>query len=136
MAMSGTAPALRRARPLGHPPAAGEATTRELPAPRRITPRRTAIPVRAGRRPRAAVVLLAAILTGFLLGLTYLAQTMHAAATGYEMERLLAERDRLTQQLRSVEGSVVQWGAEPLVIEQAQQRGLNHLGDPLRLPAR
>ena len=75
-------------------------------------------------------------MTAFLLALTYLVQTMHVAATGYRMDRLLAERDALTQQLRSVEGTIIRLGAEPVVIEEAQKRGFDRLGGPLRLPSR
>ena len=104
--------------------------------PRTVPRRPTVKPVRARRRPHTAGLVLATIMTAFLLGLTYLVQTMHVAATGYEMERLIEERERLEQQIRSVEGTIVQWGAEPLVIEEAQKRGFDRLGGALRLPER
>ncbi len=115
------------------PTTASARGARKVPA---ALPRRpTARPVRARRRPHAAGVVLAAIMTAFLLGLTYLVQTMHVAATGFDMARLAEERDRLTQQLRSVEGTILRSGAEPVVIEEAQKRGFDRLGEPLRIPA-
>lgn len=102
-----------------------------LPARRRLSS-----PVRAGRRAQAPPRVLAGVLVCFLLGLIYLAQTVQLAATNYEVERLLTERDDLIRQVRTVEASLVRWAAEPLVVERAQQRGFDPLGARVRIPAR
>jgi hypothetical protein len=76
------------------------------------------------------------VLVLFLLGLIYLAQAVQLAATNHAVDRLLAERDDLLRQVRTVEASIVRWGAEPLVLERAQERGFDLLGARIRIPAR
>lgn len=102
-----------------------------LPARRRL-----ATPVRAGRRSHPVGLLLACVLVTFLLGLIYLAQAVQLAATNYEVGQLLAERDDLARQVQTMETTMVRWGAEPLVVEHAQQRGFDPLGARIRIPAR
>jgi len=79
---------------------------------------------------------MAAIITAFLLGLFYLTQTMHVAATSYDVESLLVERERLIQELQTLEGDIARLGAEPAVVRGAQGIGLSRLGGSVRLPAR
>jgi hypothetical protein len=79
---------------------------------------------------------LAAILVCFLLGLFYLTQMIHVAATGYDIDSLVVERNRIEQELLSLQGDIARWGAEPHILGAAQQRGLADLGNPVRLPAR
>jgi hypothetical protein len=79
---------------------------------------------------------LAAIVVSFLLGLVYLSQTVHVAATNYDLDALAAERLRLQQALRRLETDVARWGAEPSVLQGAQELGLSGLGRPVRVPAR
>jgi hypothetical protein len=105
--------------------------TAVLPARRRI-----AAPVRAGRRSHPVGLLLAAVVVTFLLGLIYLAQTIQLAATNYEVDQLLAERDDLLRQVQTVETTIVRFGAEPLVLERAQLQGFDPLGARIRVPAR
>ncbi|HET7677486.1 MAG TPA: hypothetical protein VFK38_06500 [Candidatus Limnocylindrales bacterium] len=116
--------------------------TFELPR-RRVTSlpdRRT--PPRARRRSRArrgsspVGLSLAAILTTFLLGLFYLTQTIHVAATNYDVDTLLEKRNRLGQELTSLEADIARWAAEPAVVKGATAAGQSRLGRPLRVPAR
>jgi len=100
------------------------------------TRRRISRPARAGRRVHPVGVLLAAILVCFLLGLIYLAQTIQLAATNYQIEQLIAQRDDLHRQLQTIETSVLSWGAEPTVLERAQRLGLDQLPSRTRLIAR
>jgi hypothetical protein len=98
--------------------------------------RRLASPRRAGRRSHPAGVLLAGVLLAFMVGLLYLAQTVQLAATNYQVERLIAERDDIARQVRTLETTMLRWGAEPLVLERGQQAGLDPLGPRLRVPPR
>ena len=79
---------------------------------------------------------LALIVTAFVLGLMYLTQSIRVAATSFEIDRLIADRQRLEQQVQSLEGSITQYGAEPAVVDRASQAGLDRLGGTIRLPAR
>lgn len=97
--------------------------------------RRVSAPARARRRTHPAGLLLAGVLLALMLGLVYLAQTIHLAATNYEVELLLSERDDLARQVRTLETTMLRWRAEPLVLERGQQAGLAPLGGRLRLPA-
>lgn len=98
--------------------------------------RRLATPVRAGRRSHPIGLLLAGVLVAFLLGLIYLAQTIQLAATDYEVQQLLAERDDLLRQVQTVETTIVGWGAEPFVLERAQQQGFDPLAARVRIAGR
>ena len=77
--------------------------------------------------------LLAVILVAFLLGLTYLAQTVQLAATEYQITQLLAQRDDLHRQIQTIETGVLYWGAESTVLERAQRLGLDQLPVGARL---
>ena len=81
-------------------------------------------------------VLLAVILVAFLLGLTYLAQTVQLAATEYQIAQLQAQRDDLHRQIQTIETSVLRWGAESTVLDRAQSLGLDQLPVGIRLIAR
>jgi hypothetical protein len=109
------------------------------PVPVALAPRRRlSQPARAGRTRRSHPVglLMAVVLVGFLLGLVYLGQTIQLAATNYEVDRLLLERDDLGRQVQTLEATVARWGSEPLVLDWAQQVGLDSLGTRIRVPAR
>ncbi len=105
---------------------------RPMPAQRR----RLSRPDRAARRAHPVGLLLATVLVAFLLGLIYLAQTIHLAATNYQISQLIAERDDLYRQVQTVETSVLRWATEPTVLDRAQRLGLDQLPARVRLPAR
>ncbi len=107
-----------------------------LALPRRRAPTRARARTRARRRNSPIGLTLAAIVIAFLLALFYLAQTMHVAATGYDLDALLVEKARLTQRIASLEGDIHRWGAEPAVVKEATEMGLDRLGRPVRLPGR
>jgi hypothetical protein len=98
--------------------------------------RRVAQPSRAGRRTHPVGLLMAGVLVALLLGLVYLGQTVQLAATNYEVDQLLLERDDLGRQVQTLEATVARWGSEPLVLDWAQQVGLDALGTRIRVPAR
>jgi hypothetical protein len=107
--------------------------TRYYPLTRATTlpRRRQATRIRAGRRTNRIGLAMAGILVAFLLGLFYLTQTVRVAATNYDIDTLLAQRDHMTQQLQSLQGEIAQLGAEISVTRRAQDLGLNPLGAPL-----
>ena len=98
--------------------------------------RRISAPVRAGRRAHPVGRMLAAVLMTLLIGLIYLGQTINLAATNYELDRVIAERDDLRRQLQTLETTMLRWGVEPMIVDRAQQAGLNSLGAKVRIPAR
>ena len=107
------------------------------PGPVTLAPRRRlSRPARAGRRSHPVGLLMAGVLVLFLIGLVYLGQTIQLAATNYEVDRLLLERDDLGRQVQTLEATVARWGSEPLVLDWAQQVGLDSLGTRIRVPAR
>ena len=116
-----------RARPL-----AADTTRRQA----NIRRRRLASPVRAGGRTHPAGLLLAGVLLALMVGLIYVAQTIHLAGLNYEMEHMAARRDDLARQLQTVETTLLRWAAEPMVLERAQRAGLDPLGARIRIPAR
>ncbi|HEX5466269.1 MAG TPA: hypothetical protein VFW92_06295 [Candidatus Limnocylindrales bacterium] len=92
---------------------------------------------RRARRGTSRVGLaLAAILVVTLLGLFYLSQTIGAATANYDIDGLSATHDRLERQLRSVEGDVYRYGAQPAILQGAQAAGLSPLGGSLRISGR
>ncbi len=93
--------------------------------------RRQAARIRAGRRASRVGLAMTAILVSFLLGLFYLTQTVRVAATNYDIDGLIAQRDQMTQQIQSLQGDIATLGAEISVTRRAQQLGLNPLGAPL-----
>jgi hypothetical protein len=107
------------------------------PRPLALAPRRQlSRPSRAGRRAHPIGLLMAGVLVALLLGLVYLGQTVQLAATNYEVDSLLLERDDLGRQVQTLEATVARWGSEPLVLDWAQQVGLDSLGTRIRVPAR
>jgi hypothetical protein len=92
--------------------------------------------VTATRGAGRVVSTLAALLVAFLLGLFYLTQTLGVATADYEIGTLLGQREGIDRQLRSVEGDIARWGAEPAIVSGAQAIGFDRLGDPIHLPAR
>jgi hypothetical protein len=98
--------------------------------------RRLTSPARAGRRAQPFGSLLAIVLVALLVGLIYVAQTIHLAATNYEIGTLIAQRDDLARQVQTIETSVLRWGTESTVVERAQRIGLDQVETRVRLPAR
>jgi len=79
---------------------------------------------------------MAIVLVSLLVGLIYVALTIRLAATNYEVDGLIAERDDLARQVQTLETSVLRWGTEATVLERAQRIGLDQLETRIRLPAR
>jgi hypothetical protein len=92
--------------------------------------------VRAGRRPRAVGAVLAAIVVVFSVAFLSLSQTVRVAATGYDIVRLVSERDRLSALKVDLLSNVERLDSEPAIRKEALGAGLGQLGAPIVLPAR
>jgi cell division protein FtsL len=92
--------------------------------------------VRASGRSGPVGLTLAAIVVTFLLGLIYLSQTLHVAATNYDIDSLTAERERLEQGLRGLQTQIYRLGSEPAILQGAQDQGLGALGRPVAVQSR
>jgi len=80
-------------------------------------------------------MVMAIIISGFVLGLIHLTQTLQAGAVEHELVRLQAERLQLERDIQTLGGTVIRWGSEPQVVDWAQQNGLDRLGGTIRVPA-
>jgi len=100
-------------------------------------PRRRSRPTtRAGRRPNRTGLLLGGIVIAFLLAFFSLAQTVRVSATGYDINRLLVERDQLEAQRQELLSDLSRLGREPAIRKQALDLGLGQLVEPLIVTAR
>ena len=92
--------------------------------------------VRARRRTGRVGFTLGAIVLTFLLAFFSLAQTVRVSATGYDIDRLLSERERLEARGRQLQSDLNRLGREPAIRKQSLDAGLGQLAEPLVLPAR
>jgi hypothetical protein len=92
--------------------------------------------VRARRQTGRLGFTLGAIVLTFLLAFFSLAQTVRVSATGYDIDRLLSERERLEARVRQLQSDLNRLGREPAIRKQSLDAGLGQLGEPLVLPAR
>src|SRR6266550_3041812 len=90
--------------------------------------------VRARRRANRLAFLLGGIVLAFLLAFFSLAQTVRVSATGYDVERLNAERDTLLVRKQELLTDINRLGQEPAVRKLAIDAGLTQLAAPLVLP--
>ena len=125
-------------------PGGGRATAPAATRVRAPSARRAAAPVerrsrrrtlRAQRQVRPVAMVMAIIISGFVLGLIHLTQTLQAGAVEHELVRLQAERLQLERDIQTLGGTVIRWGSEPQVVDWAQQNGLDRLGGTIRVPA-
>jgi hypothetical protein len=98
--------------------------------------RRVRAAVRAQRRPNRVGVLLGGIVLLFLLAFFSLSQTMRVSATSYDIDRLVAERERLAAQQVELQSDLNRLGREPAIRKLALDAGLGQLTAPIVLPAR
>jgi hypothetical protein len=111
-----------------------------LPIPASQAPslprRKTRSPIRARRRASRVGLVLGGIVLTFLLAFFSLAQSVRVSATGYDLERLSAEHDRLEGQRQQLISDLNRLGREPAIRKQAIDAGLAPLPAPLVVPAR
>jgi hypothetical protein len=87
-------------------------------------------------RPSSVGIALAAIVIVFIAAFLSLSQSVRVAATGYDIVRLVSERDRLTAIKQDLQSDVDRLRGEPAIRKQALDAGLGQLGAPLHIPAR
>jgi hypothetical protein len=92
-------------------------------------------PVRDTPRIRPTGLLMAAILTGTMLGLVYLTQTLDSNATSLEIRRLESRGQELQGQLLNQRSKVEVDGNPDAVLRAAKQLGLRELGEAIVLKA-
>jgi hypothetical protein len=89
--------------------------------------------VRARRRTNPLSLLLGGIVVAFMLAFFSLAQSVHVAATGYDINRLLDQRQTLLDRKQELLSDLNRLGSEPAIRQQALEAGLGQLSDPLVL---
>ena len=87
--------------------------------------------VRARRRTNRMAFVLGGIVLAFLLAFFSLAQTMRVSATGYDLERLGAQRDALLIRKQELLTDLNRLGQEPAVRKLAIDAGLVQLSTPI-----
>jgi hypothetical protein len=87
--------------------------------------------VRARRRANRLPIVLGGIVVAFVLAFFSLAQTMRVSATGYDMERLNAERDALLVRKAELLTDLNRLTQEPAVRKMALDAGLTQLSAPV-----
>lgn len=122
------------------PTADGATTQRPRPsagrAARATGARRSASAGRARSRPSSVGVALAAIVIVFSAAFLSLSQSVRVAATGYDIVRLVSDRDRLEAIRVDLSSDVERLRSEHAIRKQALDAGLGQLGAPLLIPAR
>ena len=112
-------------------------TTSTRPTSSRAAAGRSAATRANGRsRPSSVGIALAAIVIVFIAAFLSLSQSVRVAATGYDIVRLVSERDRLTAIKQDLQADVDRLRGEPAIRKQALDAGLGQLGAPLHIPAR
>jgi hypothetical protein len=89
--------------------------------------------VRARRQSNRLPFLLGGIVLAFMLAFFSLAQTVRVSATGYDINRLLIERDDLVNRKQELLSDLNRLGGEPAIRKQALDAGLGQLDSPLVL---
>ncbi len=119
-----------------HGPAAARPRPSASRAVDRTGARRSARAGRRRTRPSSIGVALAAIVIVFSAAFLSLSQSVRVAATGYDIVRLVSERDRLEAIRVDLRSDVERLRSEPAIRKQALDAGLGQLGAPLVIPAR
>lgn len=94
--------------------------------------RRARVAIRSGTRRDGRVgLILGGIVVAFLLAFFSLAQTVRVTATGYDIDRLIVEGNRLDAQRQELLSDLNRLGREPAIRKQAIDVGLAPLVSPL-----
>jgi hypothetical protein len=92
--------------------------------------------VRARRGSSRLSFLLGGIVVAFVLAFFSLAQSVRVSATGYDINRLLTEREALLDHKQDLLSDLNRLGREPAIRKQSIDAGLGQLGEPLVLTGR
>jgi Tfp pilus assembly protein PilN len=106
--------------------------TRAVDAPT-LPRRRMRGAVRARRRTNRLSLILCGIVVAFMLAFFSLAQSVRVSATGYDVNRLLDERQTLLDRKQELLSDLNRLGNEPAIRQQALEAGLGQLTAPLVL---
>jgi hypothetical protein len=98
--------------------------------------RRMRSAVRAHRGPSRLALLLGAIVIAFAGAFFSLSQDIRVSATGYEMDRLAADQQRLETQAEDLRNELNRLGKAPAIRKLAIQAGLGPLPEPEVVAAR
>ena len=98
--------------------------------------RRVRAAVRARRGPSRMSVLLAAIAVAFAGAFFSLSQDIRVSATGYEVDRLATQQQRLEARASDIRNELNRLGKAPAIRKLAIQSGLGPLPEPAVVPAR
>ena len=90
----------------------------------------------ARRRPSSVGIALAAIVMVFGAAFLSLSQSVRVAATGYDIVRLVSERDRLLAISQDLRSDVDRLRSEHAIRKQALDAGMGQLGAPIIVEAR
>jgi hypothetical protein len=112
----------------------GRVRRRDTPAA--PTRRRIRGAVRARRRSSRLSFLLAGIVIAFVLAFFSLAQSVRVSATGYDINRLLTEREELLNRKQDLTSDLNRLGREPAIRKLSIDAGLGQLQEPLVLTGR
>jgi hypothetical protein len=112
----------------------GRVRRREIPAaPSR---RRVRGAVRARRRSNRLSILLGGIVITFVLAFFSLAQSVRVSATGYDINRLLTQREELLNRRQDLLSDLNRLGREPAIRKLSLDAGLGQLREPVVLNGR
>jgi hypothetical protein len=103
---------------------------------RREVPLRPHPPSPPRRRSNRLSLLLGGIVIAFVLAFFSLAQSVRVSATGYDINRLLVERDELLTQKQELLSDLNRLGREPAIRKKSLDAGLGQLDAPLVLTGR
>ncbi len=92
--------------------------------------------VRAHRRTNRLSMLLGGIVIAFMLAFFSLAQSVRVAATGYDINNLLSDREELLVRKQELLSDLNRLGHEPAIRKKSLDAGLGQLTDPLILTGR
>lgn len=112
----------------------GRVRRREVPAA--PTRRRVRGAVRAKRGSNRLSFLLGGIVIAFVLAFFSLAQSVRVSATGYDVNRLLTQRDELLSRKQDLMSDLNRLGREPAIRKLSLDAGLGQLREPLVLTGR
>jgi hypothetical protein len=92
--------------------------------------------VRAKRGSSRLSFLLGGIVIAFVLAFFSLAQSVRVSATGYDINRLLTQRDELLSRKQDLMSDLNRLGREPAIRKLSLDAGLGQLREPLVLTGR
>jgi cell division protein FtsL len=116
---------------------------RGAPAPRVAVPQAPSLPrrrmrtaVRARRGSSRISILLALIVVLFAGAFFSLSQDIRVSATGYEMDRLAAQKMQLDNRVEDLRNELNRLGKAPAIRKQAIDAGMGPLPEPVVITAR